>query len=329
MNTYLEISRPAFSSFLKAEVAEFANKTIEIVGKANPNELLIAPVFEPLLELKPEIDLLTIRYGTDPHRAKIELSKSKLMLTISTMKLKVRLISKSGVDEGLHVIKIAIDTYLRYLSAPRKNDKVVAQQVKGFLNEMATNVSFSEAIDKHNLTDLIIEIEEALDQYREAINTRLAFRAQRPAIHTSQIVAKVRDAVYTLFKGIEVAQLVNSELDYEPLADKLNELVSNYKLSGRLRTAYNKRKAEEKKGNNPVEDEPLFDEEGNLIEGDNWAGEGDEDTELMPTSYSANGFRSYRFAEPSLTDDELLEEDANDDEELNTLEDELSDDLEE
>ena len=323
----LQIQRPAFSSFLKAEVAEFANKAIDIVDNQNADELLISPVFEPLKKLRPEIDLLSIRYGTDPHRARIELLKSKLMRNVSSLKLKVRLLSKGGIDEDLHAVKSVIDNYLRYLSAPKKNDKVVVQQVQGFLNEMDTNADFSKGLAAHDLISTVSTIEEALAKYREAIQKRLEFRAQRPAVYTSQIVAKVRDAVHTLFKGIEVAQLINSELDYEPLVDELNELVSNYRLSARLRTAYNRRKAEEQKANNPQEDEPILDEEGNPIEED---GSFENEEQMMPTSTRSSNNRtaSYGFPALSLTNNELLEED-DEEEEVDVLEEEMIDDFEE
>lgn len=321
MTNHLQISRPAFSSFLKAEVAEFANKTIIIVGNKNPDQLLINPVFEPLRSLGSEIDLLTIRYGMDPHRAKVENLKSKLMLTVSTLKLEVRLLSKAGVDEELHTIKNMIDTYLRYLNAPKKNDKVVVQQVQGFLNEVSTNTDFANAIDKHVLIGSITAIEAALENYREAINTRLEFRAQRPTVNTSQIVAKVREAVHTLFKGIEVAQLVNSELDYEPLIDELNELVSNYRLSARLRAAYNKRMAEEKKDNTP--DNEDFDEGANNEE------------QPTPTSTRSNsGFAPYRLSVVSMNnaddtqDDETLDDEYEEENVDNELNDEVNTELE-
>lgn len=320
MNTYSKISRPAFSRMLKAEVAEFANKVIHIVGAKNPDELLITPVFDPLRGLLPEIDLLGIRYGIDPQRAKVETLKSKLMLTVSTLKLQTRLLSKGGMDEELYTIKSIIDTYLRHLNAPKKNDKVVVQQVQGFLNEISTNTAFADALEKHSLTNSASAIEVALDNYRNAIENRLEQRAQRPSVNTLQIVAKVSHAIDTLFKGVEVAQLVNSELDYEPLVDELNELVSNYRLSINLRRAYNRRKAEEEKANAPDGDEPLLDEEGNPIEADG----AEAEAQPMPTSTRAtNAFASYRLTESTLTDDELLDDEMANTEEVDALDEEM------
>ena len=110
MNKHLQIRRPALSRFLKAEVAEFASSTINIVQSKDPESLLIAPLFDSLDALSPEIELLSLRYGVDPKRMKVETLKQKLMLTISTLKLQVRLISKTSNDEGIYVISSFMDS---------------------------------------------------------------------------------------------------------------------------------------------------------------------------------------------------------------------------
>ena len=255
MNTHVEIRRPAFSSFLKAEVAEFAKKTIGIVEKQNPESLLISPVFNPLVALKPEIELLSLRYGIDPERAKVNTLKSKLMLTISNLKLQTRLISKTDSDEGLYVVSNHIDTYLRYLNSA-KNDKVMTQQVEGFLRAINDDEAFAEALDMHDLTTHVLAIRDALEELRGAMSKRATLLAERPKVETRAITAKVATAIHTLLKGIEVSQLLNEELDYNPLIDELNELVSGFRLSVKLRIANNRRKAEEDENRLPGEDEP-------------------------------------------------------------------------
>lgn len=244
MNTHLEIRRPAFSRLLKAEVAEFAKKTIGIVESKDPESLLISPVYEPLLALEPEIELLSLRFGIDPERVKVETLKSKLMLTVSHLKLQVRLLSKSNNDEGIYVIGSFIDTYLRHLSF-RKNDKQIVQNVDGFLISANDDVAFSEALTEHDLMGEIAQIEAALSAYRAAIENRVRLLSERPKVKTRVIVSKIVQAIKNLFKGIEVAQIMNTELDYIPLIDELNELVEGFRLTVILRAAYNKRKAQE------------------------------------------------------------------------------------
>lgn len=283
MNTHVEIRRPAFSKFMKAEVAEFASKTIGIVENYEPETLLLTPVFNPLVALKPEIQLLSLRYGIDSERAKVDTLKSKLMLTISNLKLQARLISKTDSDEGLYVIKNHINTYLRRLNAT-KNDKVMTQQVEGFLKTVNEDEAFAEALDEHDLSMHVFAIREALEELRGAMSKRVTLLAKRPKIATKDITAKVANAVHNLLKGIEVAQIMNTELDYEGLIDEMNELVNGFRLSVRLRIANNRRKAEQEK-------ESMPDEESNEME--------------TTSTRSYNGFAPYSLSiEPEADEDE-------------------------
>ena len=303
MNTHVEIRRPAFSSFLKAEVAEFASSTIGIVQSKDPESLLIAPLFDSLDALSPEIELLSLRYGVDPKRMKVETLKQKLMLTISTLKLQVRLISKSSNDEGLFVINSFMDSYLRHLNAVKKNNKVVTQQVEGFINSVASDAALARALADHDLIEYVTMIEVALEDFREAVSSRLTTLANRPKVDTQQIVSKISTAINNLFKGIEVKHLLNPELDYKPLADELNELVDAFRLSVRLRTSYNRRKAEEKEMEEMDQsDDPEIDEEGQ--------DENEEGTDVQTTSTRAyGGFAPFSLSvEPESDEDDPFDD---------------------
>ena len=97
MKTNLQIKRRAFGKFLKAKVAEFANSTMEIVRNRASESILITSPFNPFEALSPGIGLLYLHFGVDePQQAKTEVLKWKLILTASTLKLHVRLLSKSG-----------------------------------------------------------------------------------------------------------------------------------------------------------------------------------------------------------------------------------------
>ena len=96
MKTNLQIKRRAFSKLLKARAAYFAKKIIGIVQNQAPESLLIASPFNSFEALQPETGLLNLHFGVDPQRAKLETLKSKQTLTMPSLKLQVRLLSKSG-----------------------------------------------------------------------------------------------------------------------------------------------------------------------------------------------------------------------------------------
>ncbi|NLZ96002.1 MAG: hypothetical protein GX921_09300 [Bacteroidales bacterium] len=305
MNTHLEVRKPAFSRFLKAEAAEFAKKTIGIVRSKEAEDLLITPFTAPLLALKPEIELLSLRYGVDPERIKVETLKSKMMLTISDLKLQVRLRSKDANDADLYLIGSHINTHLRSLNKAR-NDKVLAQKIDGFSQAVQTDAALSEALVEHDLTSYVTTIKLALAEFRAAMSDRVTLLSERPKVDTQLIVAKVAKTVNNLFNGIEASQIINPEVDYEPLIHELNELVNGFRLSVRLRIANNKRKAEGK------EEEEEDQEQPNDPTPDPEDDEGT--TEVQATSARSYGFAPYNLSVEPEEDEEDYWDEEDDDE---------------
>ena len=245
-NEKLALQKLPYTKMLKGEIAEYAKRTLDIVGKEDHETLLITPLVNLLSARKPEIDILGIRYGIDPLRSKIMQMRSKMMLTISAFKLQVRLLSKAGIDSDLHHTQTYIDTYLRSLNA--LNDKTLSQRVVGFLNAAKTELPFKEALLSLNLMSHVEEIELAHTDMQSVVTKRVNILSQRPDLPTKVAVERVSGAINDLFKGIEVAHLTNAEVDYQPVVDELNKMTDAFSLTVNLRTAYNKRKAEGEEG---------------------------------------------------------------------------------
>lgn len=238
----LEIKRLTYSRMLKSEVAEYASNTINIIQRHGAETLLIEPVFNLLLAQKPKIDILRLRYGIDPLRLEVASLKAKLMLKISNLKLKVRITSKTTYDAQLHLVTSHIDSYLLNLNKS-KNDKVISQKVQGFIQEVEVKAALNGAFRKHNLMDELETIELAYADFVNKTSQRVLVLSERPNVTTKAAIDELTDALDDLFKAIEVAHLVNLEVDYEPVVNELNELFRTFNLSALLRAAYNKRKA--------------------------------------------------------------------------------------
>lgn len=245
----LELKRVNYARLRKGEVAEYANRVLTVVDKHDPELLLFKPVYDLLTAKQTEIDILGLRYGIDPLRFEFDKKKSKLHLTISTLKLKVRLLSKSSNDADLVLITSHVDSYLRYLH--NYNEKEISQRVKGFTNKVKAHQPLKEALLNHELMEYVEQIELAHTDMQSVINKRVQLLSERPDIPTPFLIASVSNSIDDLFKGIEVAHLTNTELDYEPLVSELNKLTDMFKLTLNLRDAYNKRKAEGKEGDEP------------------------------------------------------------------------------
>ena len=256
-NGNLGINRVSYSRMLKAEVAEFANKTIGIAQKYQTEEFLIGPVLGQLLATKPEIELLGVKYGIDPMRQEIDNLKSQMMLTVSTLKLKVKLMSKSKNDAELRLVSSFIDTYLRYFDKS-KNDKDLNQKIIGFVNAIDTEERLAEALSKHSLIPEVNNIKLANVDLEMAWSRRVSLLANRPKVETRIVMNTVNTAVDTLFKAIEVGHLMNPEQDFTALADELNQLSIMFNRSISIRRANNQRKnSKDKDGNSGNSSEPM------------------------------------------------------------------------
>ncbi|NLA63345.1 MAG: hypothetical protein GX857_09025 [Bacteroidales bacterium] len=259
-NGNLGINRVSYSRMLKAEVAEFANKTIGIAQKYQTEEFLIGPVLDQLLATKPEIEVLGVKYGIDPMRQEIDNLKSQMMLTVSTLKLKVKLMSKSKNDAELRLVSSFIDTYLRYFDKS-KNDKDLNQKVAGFMNAIDTEERLAEALSKHSLIPEVNNIKLANVDLEMAWSRRVSLLANRPKVETRIVMNTVNTAVDNLFKAIEVGHLMNPEQDFTALADELNQLSIMFNRSISIRQANNQRKNSKDKDGDSTEEgtssEPL------------------------------------------------------------------------
>lgn len=268
MNTQkMVILRIPYGRMLKSEVAELGNKTVAIAKSHDSELLLIDPLVSELEALMPEIDSMSFKYGVDPEILKVKTLKSKLMLTISALKLDVKLLEKSGIDDELHLIGSFIDGNLLKLHGS-KNDRVLTQRVNGFLHAVESDEALGAAIVGKDLMDNIDAISMALKGYQAALTKRVRLLSERPKVDTKLIIDKIINALENFYKTVEVFHMTNAELDYTALIEELNQLLYMYRKSINMRIAYNKRKAEAKKNAESDVDGDSSDGSDAPIEGD-------------------------------------------------------------
>lgn len=272
-NSILKIKRLPSTRMLKSEMADYIEKAIGIFEKYEPESELIAPVFELLKGKEPDIKLLRLSYGIDTERLRVSKLMGDMMLKISTLKLKVRILSKSQLALDIHLVENAINSHLRYLDKCR-NDKQLNQKVAGFLDLISENAELGELIDEHDLGGDVENIKVAHVIMNAATKKRVKMLSQRPAVPTKDIVKGMAQAIDNLFKGIEVGHLLSTladgeeegeQTDFVPLIDELNQLSEMYNRSISIRDANNKRKALKNEGDNGEDDDGLL-EEGNTPE---------------------------------------------------------------
>ena len=245
-NTNLKIKRLPYSRMLKSEIADFVEKTINLIGSKYIESELISPMYDVLSDKERDIRLLRLSYGVDTERLRVSKVKSELMLVISAFKLQVKLLSKSEPELEMHQIENAINQHLRYLNRC-KNDKQLTQKVAGFFDLVDSNEELETALTNFKLADEVDNIRSVFSQMVEYTRRRVTLLAQRPNVPTKAIVKGMAQAMDNLFKGIEVANIVGDlsdgeAIDFVPLITELNQLAEMYARSIAIRDANNKRK---------------------------------------------------------------------------------------
>ena len=274
-NESLGINRVPFSRMLKSEMADYAERITSIVERYEHDSELINHVFELLMAQTPQIELLRISYGVDTLRLKVESLKADMMLTISGLKLKVRMLKRSNLELDLHIVENAINSHLRHLDTT-KNEKELIQKISGFLDLPKTSVELAEALEEFELTGEVNKIKMSLSAVKEAIEKRVRLLSKRSKEPTRGIMKTMHDAINDLFKAIEVSHLVglplskeagNAASDFAEMIHELSQLSAMYNRSISLRMGNNKRKADKKKEGEPEG------EAGEVDKGDEGAGE--------------------------------------------------------
>lgn len=287
-NLNLKIKRLPYSRLLKSEMADYVEKTIDIVDSHYVESELIDPLFEMLSAKKSDINLLRLSYGVDTERLRVNKLKGEMMLTISAFKIKTRLLSKSTPALDIHAIQNAINTHLRYLDKCR-NDKELSQKIAGFFDLVDSNEEFETQLADLKLTNEVDAIRSIYATMEETMRKRVRLLAQRPEVSTKELVNGMSLAVDNLFQSIEVANMLSvageapedgEQIELAPLIDELNQLSEMYSLSISIREANNKRKANKAKNGEDGGEEEGDEDNGEPIATD-MCFSGDENDESL------------------------------------------------
>ena len=298
----LEITRLPVSKMQKLEMAEFAEEVIGVVQKYNPEEMQINAMFDLLVANKPLIAQLKVHYGVDPNRLDLKPARERMMLLVSNIKLKVRLATKTNDPKDFHVIESAINGSLRYLYRC-KNAKTVNQKIRGFLNDAENDEELVAAITQFNLLEDVMQLSAALDRVRELSSKSYKRTSSRIDVSTMVHIRAVYNAVEHVFNEIEMAHLLNPELDYAPLVAELNVLVSKYRRLVAIREHNNRRLAAMKK----AEEEAMDDDDANGADTDDEMNDSESSTEQDSTEQDST--------EQDSTEEDSTEEEASTEEE--------------
>lgn len=255
----LKIKRLPYSRLLKAETSDYSERVIAIIKEHKPKSVFINQLFGLLLNKKGDINLLRLNYGVDIERLKEKNQKEDMLLKISMLKLKVRMLDSLSLEPDLYTINNAVNTFLRNLHKC-KNDKVLNQKVSGFFYMIANNEKLAEAINKYDLNDEVDQVGNSHKMFNSIVEKRIELLSKRPKVLSRAISKDLLNRIDHLFQGIELAYIVSQESavdagmdsseDLARLLKTLNQLSVMFYKSAKLREQNNQRIALMEQANN-------------------------------------------------------------------------------
>jgi hypothetical protein len=218
----------SFSRVRKSEIPEIMNAILEIVEKHDPTALNIVGMYNLLLELKPLLDKLTLKYDGYP------IPEALADLRITRNNLLGAILSQLTAIEKAKVVSLAQQAaqavpYLRsYL------DGIINENARvktGRVNQLFTNLDDFVTIKAAFVgLGLNVYIEE-LRACQQSINQSESLRREAMSVRIKQntLIAKekISYAVGNLLDAIELGKVEHTDIDYMPLINELNVLLSS------------------------------------------------------------------------------------------------------
>ena len=137
-----------FSRLKKLEVRNLAISVIRIVGKHNPEDLQIKEIFDNLVELEPQIELLIKGYAS--HSLTPEINKLRKKRNAFTRGLldRIRTIEDGGIEDMKQSIKIAKPIAMYHLQGLSKEREVIKVETISFNDWLKESSSTTVLVKK-------------------------------------------------------------------------------------------------------------------------------------------------------------------------------------
>ena len=251
----MEILNLSFTKLLKLELPELAERVIGVFETYDPEEFKIQDAYDQLVAQQPQIDALLAQYGAHPLTVTLDRLRRKRARYAAKITSQLRYSLKEQSDNQDVINAMATtEQFLLYLR--KNNEEVINRKITQFFAETQRNEQLATTLDTLNVIDYLDNLKASHASIQRLDAQRVLSISARPKGKTEELSKSVRKALDILFMQIEVAHVINKDLDYLPMISAVNEIIVRYKNLINTRAAYNKKKKE------GLEDEPEMTPEG-------------------------------------------------------------------
>lgn len=232
------------SNLLKLEFRSFVEEVIRIISKSDTKALHIDATFQVLIAKRPFINLLDVPYRSHPLSKEITFLNKKCLnyaALIASQMRGLKRIEDARISKLIDIAGPATHFYLDYLSQKKLSE--IHGMLKSFFIELREKPEIKEAIVALGYEGYLDELQNAHIAYNKLIMERIESKAKRSNVDPKAIQKDLEHWLRLLFNQIDLYQYAYPELNYRPMINELNVLISNFSRLINVRAANNKMKA--------------------------------------------------------------------------------------
>lgn len=218
----------SFSRVRKSEFPEIMNAILVVVEKHDPNALKIVGMYNLLLELKPLLDKLTLKYDGYPNSAELVDLRARRDNLLGAILSHLTAIEKAKVPVVAQEATLAVPYLRSYLDGILvENTTVKTGRIDQLLTNLDDYETMNTALVALGLNVYFGELGVCQQSINQGESLRREFLSVRIKQNTLIAKEKISYAVSNLLDAIELAKIENTEIDYIPLINELNVLLSS------------------------------------------------------------------------------------------------------
>ena len=230
----------SFYKVRRSELPEMTEEILKSVEKHNAVTLKIAGMYNLLSELRPLLNILAVKYDGYPNSEEVRAQVKMRNNLLGAIRSHIVAIEKAGVTTTAQQARMAVPYLKSYLSgiytvSPIVKSGRVNQMLKGLTDKDEMN----DAQSALGLAGYMDELRACQQSVNQGETHRKEILAIRPKFNNKDAKMRVISAIQHLLKAIDLAKMEHTDLDYMPLINELNVVLTNRKSVIKSRSTRN------------------------------------------------------------------------------------------
>ncbi len=218
----------SFSKVRRPELPVMTEEILKSVEKYDPVTLKIAGMYNLLSELRPLLSILAVKYDGYPNPEEVKAQVKMRNNILGAIVSHIVAIEKAKVSTTAQQARLAVPYLKSFLSSISTDSPITKSgRVNQMLIGLTDNDEMNDALIALGLATYMNELSTCQQAVNHGETHRKEILAIRPKFNNKDAKARVISAIEHLLKAIDLAKVEHTDLDYMPLINELNVVLTN------------------------------------------------------------------------------------------------------